>query len=288
MVITLGKILQDVRSTYPGDIKEVESTELINWINETYIEIRDVFIVEGKAEQFAIEQKIESFLDYPPVPYLKYARLRKPILEYGKNDFFVIYAICRIAKELKDEAQSWNKGDKSYIGNNLYTAQSDISDLNTFNETFKPGDVRPYYPANDLKYKVGDVCYEDGVPYVATQTEVNNSTDLLSVRESWKRTYWKLSGNGFSDPEIIDFSVIDRKKAAIDSGSDVMSFVRDMVYVSNRIESAEISYVPSHVWVTESDGRFKIPDNSITKWRDFIHQKILKSKGRMPVIEDER
>ncbi len=280
-MVTLKKILDDVQATFPGDIRDFDSTTVINWINESYIEVRDEFIRAGRLEQFAVSQQLMKFVTDRQIPYLKYAALREPVLQHADFDDLVVYAICRSAKQLRDQQQTWEKGDTSWIGNDLFKAVSDINNLNTFGLTFQNCEVRNYYPNNGLRYKKGDVVIENGAYYRAVEDTINDSDDLLNTRPEWEQVYWKYKGIGFIDPEIINFSIVDRKKSAIDTGATVMSFDRDRVYVSHKVVSAEVAYIPVHQWKRKNKDEFQIPDIAISTWRNLVHERMYRSRGQI-------
>lgn len=280
-MVTLSKILRDIQATYPGNIEDFDPITLINWINECYVEIRDEYISNNRPEQFSISQSVPTFTQDKQLTYLKYKSLNKAFIQDKPMDMTIVNVICREHPELRDVDASWSEGDKAWVGNDLYIAVADIDDLNTFDLRFKDCDVRNYHPDNDLKYHVGDVVKEDGLFYRAIQENINDDDSLLNTRvDDWEQVYWRYTGIGFKDPEIVDFGLVDRKKVSIDLGATIASFNRDTMYVSQNVESAKITYVPVHEWKRQNGEEFQIPKTAIGVWRNLVHQKMLMSRGQ--------
>lgn len=280
-MVTFKTIYEDAMSTFPGDIRNFDPVSLQNWINESYIEIRDQYIQANKFDQFAISDHVKFTRDDRQLPYLRVGTLRYPILQHLNFDSLVVYVIARKHDPLKDEAQTWSEGDYAWKGIDKFVAVNDITGINTYTLTFENRDVRNYAPANGLKYKIGNVVKEDGKYYRANSVTVNTASTALSTRSEWDQVYWKYDGMGFTDPEVINFNLIDRRKAAIDNGATVITFDKKEVYISSGVTSAEIRYVPEHKWVTKNNETFYIPDSAKTIWRNLIHEKMLRNRGQV-------
>lgn len=286
-MVTLSKILKDVQATYPGDIRDFDPITLINWINECYVEIRNEYINNNRPEQFAVSQSVPGFTDDAHLPYLKRRALKLPVIQDKPLDMTIVNVICREYPELRDEDATWSEGDHAWVDNKLFVAVSDIAALNTYDLRFENCDVRNYHPANGLKYHKGDVVKEDGVYYRAIQENTNTEdTDLSTRVADWEQVYWKYVGIGFVDPEIVDFGLVDRKKVSIDLGATIVSFNREMMYVSENVVSAKVTYVPNHEWKRQDGEEFQMPDTAVGMWRQLIHQKMLMSRGQQ-VTTDE-
>lgn len=281
MVITLQEILRDAVSSFPGTVKDWDSYLITNFINECYIAIRNEYIDAKRHEQFTIGEPLGEFADSEEIPYLKYGALSRSILQRIPVRNAVTTIICRIYDELTDDEAAWDKDTLAWKGNDLFKAITDVPAVDSSGLIFDKKDVRPYSPANGLKYIEGDIVYENGVPYRAIGTVVATSEDPLADQtDDWEQVYWQYAGIGFVDPEIVQFSRYDRKKSVIDSGGVVAAINRKDVYVSKNVTSAYIEYIPEHTWIRQFTEKFIIPDDVFPAMRSMIHQKMGASIGQ--------
>lgn len=286
MVVTLKEIYDSVLERYPGNVTEINATPLIDYINETYITIRDEYIKSGRFEKFTINKEFPAFIPSRQIPYLNYIPIKPQILQHFTFDKVVLYTICRMHPSLVGNT-TWKKGDKAWKGSDLFEAVTDINDIVTDNLTFENCDVRNFYSANGLKYKIGDVVNVDGDYYRATVTHINDHTESLDSRSEWERVYWRYVGIGFKDPEIIDFDQLDRKKANIDAGNVVVSFDEKNIYTTQNVRFITIAYVPVHEWKTNNEDTFRIPDSALSYWKRSIMTKMGMGQGLVEPQSDE-
>lgn len=285
-MVTLKEIYDSVLSTFPGNVREFDSQLIVDWINESYIEIRNQFISNQRFEQFTTTEYVGGFSKHKSIPYLNYTKLKRPVIQDINIDNVVVYAVCRTAPKLSSVEKSWDEGDEAYKNESLYEAVSDVPEMDSSELTFKDCDVRNFYPENGLKYKVGDVVKVDDVFYKCTSEHTNTSEEDISELTEWEQVYWKYKGIGFVDPEIVDFSMVDRKKLVIDGGGVIVTFDKDNLYVSPGILNVEVSYVPEHEHVRNNNGKFSIPGSAVNMWKQLVHQKMLMSRGQA-VNDDE-
>lgn len=276
-MVTLEEIFRDVVSSFPLSAENFEFFQITNWINETYVQLRDQYIQQERHIEFAKNDVLSGFNDHPTIPYLKVSHLSKEVLRTISLDIAVVNAIGRTYPELKSEAKSWNEGDKVYKGNNLYEAVTDIPQEDTSDLTFDILDVRNYYRNNGLLYNPGDVVYENDVPYRAINEVLAVFSDALKDHEDFEQVYWVRSGIGFVTPDVVEFDKIDRKKSIIDSGGVVISVVGKTIYTSQNTEQLQINYIPEHSYIRTFEGVFDISASALPMWRDQVHSKMARA-----------
>lgn len=251
MVVTVEELYKEIFASFPGQTSEFESKEVFNLINQCYIELRDQYIKAGQGEEFSVSETFSSFT-VSKFTYFKTTTLANPVLQSFPLDTVIISTFIRTVPEL--------------------------TDVNTLNKTFKPEDVRNYSPGNGLKYFKNDVVFEDGLAYRAIGDIVVTSTDpLIDQVNVWEPVYWMKKGIGQVNAEVIDYRRVDRHKIAIDSGTSVVTALRDSLFVSNDVESITIEYISEHVYVNEPLNTLLIPDGA----RKELRNKVIRSMLQM-------
>lgn len=260
MVITVEDIVKDVVSNFPASAENFDYRKVFEFINQSYIKIRDEYIRNNRETEFAISQTITSF-SASDFPYFNQATLDRTILRNVALDNAIISTVVRTAPELTDP--------------------------NFTDKIFEPEDVRNYHPGNGIQYFEGDVVYEKGRAFKANQDVVATSTDDLENQAEWTEVYFMQIGPGYSNAEIIGYHLEDRHKVIIDSGVPVITVVLNTVYVSKDIKKLEIEYIPEHEKITDFDDTLVMPDSAIKTIRDMVVAEMVQTIPNTGQTNDE-
>jgi hypothetical protein len=291
MVITLQEVFREFAGSYPGVVTDFEFYHVNAWIADSFIEIRNEAIDRGQADEFAITVNVSGFTQDPRLPYMKQAKIKRPVVKHTHYDDVVIFAVARKHQNLAGTTQEVPRGTRKWYDKSLYETDVIIPADTPGQENllFENRDVRPYFPANDLRYRQGNVVYHQGQPYrLNVESWDNNTAETPDTLVEWDPVYWRRVGIGFTDPEIIDFDEMDRKKVSIDTGASVLSFNRQLVYVSRDIINVTLRYVPELDRPCKYGDEFVLPDNALPFWRSLVHQKMAAAQGLLAGGTDEQ
>jgi hypothetical protein len=279
--MTLDSIYRSINSLLTSrnvNVERIVHKDIINAINDAIASKRLEYIANGLGDQFSITERIFVLTKDQEYPFLYSYCLDEPILQslpiqqaVKNTNFF------RSSNEIKNEAQSWSKGDLALKDGILYKALSDVDNTNTFDLTFKSTRVRSFVGGSGMNYKTGDLIYDGGTYYlvnedviVTTETEVTdlNVTELI----------WQEVCDGFIDATFVPFSRINELKLKKNIDTVFFTIYNDTIYTTQNT-ICSINYIPEWTYIEKLDDKVNIPDSMVDDIKMMVVQLLISKLG---------
>lgn len=282
----LKDIYRDVYSqlSLQGNEHNISALDIIKAINESIKLIRIEYVNNDLGQFFVEEERITNFTQDNLYPFLKFGTLTIPILSEVPLEIAVLASNVKITdNEILNQVQTFSEGDVAEYDGILYEAIRDITNENTFGETFDSTDLRMYYPNNGLKYREGDIVFngnDDRFYKVTTDFVASGGTEEL------EEVVWRKIGN--ANKISTHYPLKDLRNIVLhDDEKQAFSVVNNKIYVNTVVSELSISYVPAWQDVNDLEATIEIPDGMLSQVVERSRVKLLNKLTQRVVQSDE-
>lgn len=283
----LEKIYRDIFSILNIESNQVKiySLDVINCINDVIAQLIPQYVNRGLGSIFTITEEVTDFMKDQSYPFAFSSELDLsinqdvPIEDAIKSPFFK-----GARKDLKDEVDSATIGDVRYKDGSLFVCVESYDDLNTFDLSFNPKEASQFFPGNSLFYFEGDVVrdIETDSWWIALEDYHNDESIDIEDTESFEQLYWKRTGNGHFEGNLV--GDINRLRLGQEFES-YKFFVHGCEVYANTNNVLVIKYIPEWEHVTDLDRQLAIPQSLSA---EIIENCVSRLRNKIPVPDENR
>lgn len=287
----LSTIFRDVNSLLSTNNEwneQLYSTDTINAINDAIRSQRFEYITNGMGYEFSETEMFYTSIEDFDYPFVRTAfELEKPLFRsLPIQQTILTSSFVKSDTPVKDEPQTFSKGDFVVKGSRLYEVVDDVDSQNVYDLTFKISQVRR--PIKGATTKQGEVFFDGESYYKANEEyEFVGEEDLTNVA-SFDELFLRDAGGAYVDAMYVPFRCIHQLKLS-ESISDSYPFTikDDVIYTSVDKTPFTITYIPEWQQVTDLNAELHIPDTMIGPVKQQAIQTLSIKFGMQPQTEQE-
>lgn len=272
--MTFGDLYRDVYSRLglDGEDHDIYFKDISKAINDVIRELRTQYIQNGLGHEFATTEALTNFSEDADYPFVSSDTLSQKLMADLPIEFTVLSSICYVTNNtIQNTTQTFSKGDIARKGDKTYECVESFTNVNTFDLTFNPDNLRNYYRNNGLIYDIDDVVRgaETGSYYKVNTGFTNTSDEDGDTNSNLDKLYWKEIGTAYTYAAHYPFKHLNtiRLFESIDF-SEAFAILENKVYATPTITEIKLTYIPVWTDIESLNSNLDLPDFMIPMVKD--------------------